>query len=81
MKDVPGIKNSTCFCLCALATWVQAAQLRVAVAQLPLPVRSLEEDPTLRRRQGALGPSGQALEPRGDTPWQRPDLGPLALAF
>lgn len=27
IKDVPGIKNSTCFCLGALATWVQAAQL------------------------------------------------------
>lgn len=80
-KDVPGIKNSTCFCLSALATWVQAAQLRVPVAQLPPPVRSVEEDPTPRRRQGALGPSGQAVEPRGDTPWQRPDLGPLILAF
>lgn len=35
MKDVPGIKNSTCFCLGSQATWVQAAQLRVAMAQLP----------------------------------------------
>lgn len=53
---------------------MQAAQLRVAVAQLPPPVRSLEEDPILRRRQGALGPSGQALEPRGDTPGRGPTL-------
>ncbi|OBS63760.1 hypothetical protein A6R68_07700 [Neotoma lepida] len=80
MKDAPRIKNSEPVCEGAFATWAQAAKLRVAVAQRPPPVRSLEEDPKPRRRQGVLGPCGQALEPRGDTPWQRPDLGPQALA-
>lgn len=80
MKDAPRIKNSEPVCKSAFTTWAQAAKQRVAVAQHPPPVRFLEEDPNLRRRQGFLGPSGQALEPRGDTPWQRPDLGPQTLA-